>query len=113
MKNLEACIENGLHLTDCDNDGFCNHCGYQEPYVEPTNGKRIFVVGYEDSTGRNSGGFYWFPLKRDANKKAKQLKVYDIVYQGSIKVGKDKDSDTITQIVESFLEWNDWENSFK
>lgn len=23
------CIRQGLHLTDCDNDGYCNHCGYQ------------------------------------------------------------------------------------
>jgi hypothetical protein len=27
--NLENCIELKLHLTNCDNDGFCNHCGNQ------------------------------------------------------------------------------------
>lgn len=30
MENLKGCIESGLHLTDCDNDGFCNHCGNQD-----------------------------------------------------------------------------------
>lgn len=33
METLKECIESGLHLTDCDNDGFCNHCGYQEDYI--------------------------------------------------------------------------------
>jgi hypothetical protein len=26
------CIRNKQHLTSCDDDGFCNHCGYQESY---------------------------------------------------------------------------------
>lgn len=26
---VSECIKNELHLTDCDNDGFCNHCGHQ------------------------------------------------------------------------------------
>jgi hypothetical protein len=25
----EDCKKSKLHLTDCDNDGFCNHCGNQ------------------------------------------------------------------------------------
>jgi hypothetical protein len=25
----KECIENDTHLKDCDDDGFCNHCGYQ------------------------------------------------------------------------------------
>jgi hypothetical protein len=33
MKEILDCTKNGLHLTDCDNDGFCNHCGYQETYL--------------------------------------------------------------------------------
>lgn len=24
------CTENGTHLMSCDDDGFCNECGYQE-----------------------------------------------------------------------------------
>lgn len=34
MEKLEECIETGLHLTDCDSDGFCNHCGHQEAVCE-------------------------------------------------------------------------------
>ena len=30
MERLTDCIKNGMHLTDCDDDGFCNHCGYQD-----------------------------------------------------------------------------------
>lgn len=26
----EECVEMGLHLTSCDDDGYCNHCGEQE-----------------------------------------------------------------------------------
>lgn len=25
----QECITSGMHLTDCDDDGFCNHCGHQ------------------------------------------------------------------------------------
>lgn len=35
---LSECIKSGLHLTDCDNDGFCNHCGYQD------NDKNQYVI---------------------------------------------------------------------
>jgi len=27
---IRSCIANGKHLTSCDDDGYCNHCGYQE-----------------------------------------------------------------------------------
>lgn len=27
---LKDCIMSNQHLTDCDDDGFCNHCGYQD-----------------------------------------------------------------------------------
>lgn len=27
---LEECVESGEHLSDCDDDGYCNHCGNQE-----------------------------------------------------------------------------------
>jgi hypothetical protein len=27
---VTECTENGTHLISCDNDGFCNECGYQE-----------------------------------------------------------------------------------
>jgi hypothetical protein len=27
---FEECVESGLHLEDCDEDGFCNRCGYQD-----------------------------------------------------------------------------------
>tara|TARA_R110000868_G_scaffold210568_1_gene460639 strand:- start:377 stop:583 length:207 start_codon:yes stop_codon:yes gene_type:complete len=30
MRKLKECISDGVHLTDCDNDGFCNHCGHQD-----------------------------------------------------------------------------------
>lgn len=30
MKTFIDCAKSGLHLTDCDNDGFCNNCGHQE-----------------------------------------------------------------------------------
>ena len=29
-ESLKECVEKGTHLKDCDNDGFCNHCGYQD-----------------------------------------------------------------------------------
>lgn len=33
MKNsLFDCVTSGEHLTSCDSDGFCNHCGFQEEY---------------------------------------------------------------------------------
>ena len=28
--NQEECIKSGGHLTKCDNDGYCNFCGYQD-----------------------------------------------------------------------------------
>lgn len=28
--SVEECIEAGCHLDDCDDDGYCNHCGHQE-----------------------------------------------------------------------------------
>lgn len=28
--DVVACIAAGLHLTSCDNDGYCNHCGNQD-----------------------------------------------------------------------------------
>jgi hypothetical protein len=28
--DFKDCIKSGLHLTNCDADGFCNHCGYQD-----------------------------------------------------------------------------------
>lgn len=28
--SVGQCIESGQHLTDCDDDGFCNFCGEQE-----------------------------------------------------------------------------------
>ena len=34
MENLEDCIKNALHLTDCDDDGFCNHCGHQDEHED-------------------------------------------------------------------------------
>ena len=27
---LKECIESGLHLTECDEDGYCIFCGHQE-----------------------------------------------------------------------------------
>jgi len=26
----DECIESGQHLTDCDEDGYCNRCGHQD-----------------------------------------------------------------------------------
>lgn len=28
--SVEECIKYGNHLTTCDEDGYCNLCGYQE-----------------------------------------------------------------------------------
>jgi hypothetical protein len=38
----EECTKAGAHLTSCDDDGYCNHCGEQEVVEKPTNarGKR-------------------------------------------------------------------------
>ena len=33
--DLDDCIADGLHLTDCDNDGYCNHCGCQDGIADP------------------------------------------------------------------------------
>lgn len=27
---VSICILRGTHLTDCDDDGYCNYCGHQE-----------------------------------------------------------------------------------
>lgn len=29
-EEVELCIQEGKHLTDCDRDGYCNFCGHQE-----------------------------------------------------------------------------------
>ena len=29
-KSIGECIQDGTHLTDCDDDGFCNYCGEQD-----------------------------------------------------------------------------------
>ena len=29
-KIVKECTDSSMHLTDCDRDGFCNICGYQE-----------------------------------------------------------------------------------
>lgn len=31
LHSPEACKEAGCHLTSCDDDGYCNFCGEQEP----------------------------------------------------------------------------------
>lgn len=31
---LQECIDIGIHLTSCDEDGYCNYCGYQESEVD-------------------------------------------------------------------------------
>jgi len=28
--DLEECLASGNHLKDCDDDGYCNACGYQD-----------------------------------------------------------------------------------
>lgn len=33
--NLDDCIADGLHLTDCDDDGYCNYCGCQDVIDDP------------------------------------------------------------------------------
>ena len=33
-EELRDCIDSGLHLTHCDNDGFCKLCGNQEAPCE-------------------------------------------------------------------------------
>lgn len=32
--SIEECIANGTHLTDCDDDGYCNFCGHQEAEID-------------------------------------------------------------------------------
>lgn len=27
--DLDECLRIDIHLTNCDDDGFCNYCGYQ------------------------------------------------------------------------------------
>jgi hypothetical protein len=34
MDDILECIEKGVHLTSCDDDGFCNNCGEQESEEE-------------------------------------------------------------------------------
>lgn len=29
-KSMGQCIQDGTHLTDCDDDGYCNYCGEQD-----------------------------------------------------------------------------------
>jgi hypothetical protein len=29
-KSIGECIQDGTHLTDCDDDGYCNYCGEQD-----------------------------------------------------------------------------------
>ncbi len=31
---LAECLASGQHLTDCDEDGYCNLCGHQEEHEE-------------------------------------------------------------------------------
>ena len=46
--DLDDCIADGLHLTDCDDDDYCNHCGSQDGIVDPPV-QRTFgsIVGLE------------------------------------------------------------------
>jgi hypothetical protein len=48
MENLKDCIKSGLHLSSCDDDGFCNHCGYQDNNeITLMETYRIYYVVYE------------------------------------------------------------------
>ena len=43
---IEQCTQDGLHLTSCDDDGYCNYCGEQDaPIMDrqdlPDNGDEI------------------------------------------------------------------------
>lgn len=50
-KSLGQCIQDGTHLTDCDDDGYCNYCGEQDgPPVEeaPPLDVRCAACGWVD-----------------------------------------------------------------
>lgn len=44
---FDECKETGQHLVSCDDDGFCNNCGFQEPADYETCGECGFDHDYE------------------------------------------------------------------
>jgi len=40
---FRECLQSGNHLKDCDDDGYCNSCGYQEDTFCPSCGEPVFL----------------------------------------------------------------------
>ena len=88
----------------------------QKDYTEIIQAKlKVFVVGFES----NGVSFWnWFNIKQEADKQENELlldedlKNNGIIYKGSVLVNDTDNKDAITKEVETFLEINDWENSF-
>lgn len=60
------CIKSGRHLTDCDEDGYCNFCGYQDAAPSTPNPSDIFTTGIivsQDGTWitAEDARFVWLP----------------------------------------------------
>jgi len=57
--SLNDCIEQGTHLNDCDDDGYCNLCGCMDEETVPV-ANRMFVgtcawSDYQDNAFRFNG----------------------------------------------------------
>ena len=86
----------------------------------------VFVVGYEALESGAVSFWDWYPIKESASKREAELrenphckggKIYagSVVVEGVIEDIKnitEEDKEDITQLVELFLEANNWENSF-
>lgn len=48
---IKECIKTGLHLINCDDDGFCNQCGHQEEDIVicPNCKEEVEVYIFDDS----------------------------------------------------------------
>lgn len=84
---------------------------------------KVFVVGYEPKGKESVSFFEWYYLEQDAIDKEKKYRTEQkqtpehwegIIYSGTIEaVPEGLSRDEITEFVDSFLDENDWENSFK
>jgi len=87
---------------------------------------KVYVVGFEGKNTSAISGFDWYYIKPDADVRFNEMKLEmkhfakSVLYRGECEVkvsGKvsspDEQVEEITALVETFLEENDWENSFK
>jgi len=68
MEEVIKCTNKGLHLTSCDNDGFCNHCGHQ--------GEVPLPYGISTSDGHDEDWEY-FTTESEALKRFEALKHHE------------------------------------